>query len=352
MKKTFLAKVKDIIEKYQLLTVGDGVVIGVSGGPDSMALLHSLAALRAEFKLKLWVVHINHCLRGEEADREAAFVEELAGSWEVSSKVYRVEVKALAQQWRCSLEEAGHRVRYQLLEDWARECGCARIAVAHHALDQAETVLENLLRGSGLQGLGGMYYGRGSIIRPLLGLTREEINAYLAENRISFCLDSSNQKPIYLRNRIRLELIPHLVGQYNPKLIQALNRMSEIIRVENDLLEDLTSEAACRCVVPEGTEPATRTEPALYPSAARAVILLIPQLLAESIAIQRRLVRRILGEIGGGLRQFSYSHIESILELATNSTGGRRVYLPGNIQGRREYNRLVIEPRAVRRKKD
>jgi tRNA(Ile)-lysidine synthase len=352
MKMGLLEKVKTAIKEYRLLEPESGVVAGVSGGPDSMALLHCLVALRPEYKLQLWVVHINHGLRGAEADREAAFVAAQCANLAVPVKVYRVDVKAQAKQWKCSLEEAGHRVRYQCFAAWAKECGLERIAVAHHALDQAETVLENLLRGSGLPGLGGMDYRRDAIIRPLLGVTREEIDAFLAEKKIDYCLDPSNQEPIYLRNRIRLELLPHLVGKYNPKLVESLNRMSEIVREENALIEDLTTAAISRCTVPPPPEtPSSLETPPRFTNSERAV-LLIPQLLAEPKAIQRRLVRRLLGEVGGGLRKFNYQHIESVLELARNSAGGRRVYLPGNIQGRRDKNRLILEPRMVRRKKD
>ncbi len=352
MKTGFLEKVKNTIKEHRLLETGVGVVAGVSGGPDSMALLHCLVALRPEYKLQLWVVHINHGLRGVEADREAAFVAAQSANLAVPVKVYRVDVKAQAKQWKCSLEEAGHRVRYQYFAAWAKECGLERIAVAHHALDQAETVMENLLRGSGLPGLGGMDYRRDAIIRPLLGVTREEIDAFLAENKINFCLDPSNQEPIYLRNRIRLELLPQLMGKYNPKLVESLNRMSEIIRDENALLEDLTTQAVSRCAMPSSPETPSSLESTPGPADSDRAVLLIPQLLAEPRALQRRLVRRLLGKVGGGLRKFNYQHIESILELAQNSTGGRCVYLPGNIQGRREKNRLVLEPRMVRRKKD
>lgn len=352
MAKGFLEKVENTIKEHCLLEPGIGVVAGVSGGPDSMALLHILAALRPEYGLRLRVVHINHGLRGAEADREEAFVVAQSASLAVPAKVYRIDVGAQAKQWKCSVEEAGHRVRYQCFAAWAKECGCERIAVAHHALDQAETVLENLLRGSGLSGLGGMDYRRGKVIRPFLEVTREEIDAFLAQKGISFCLDLSNLEPIYLRNQIRLELLPHLTGKYNPKLVQSLNRMSKIIREENALLEDLTTEALTRCAVWSYPNNPFSLASHLKPADSDRAVLSIPRLLAEPKPIQRRLVRRLLGEVGGGLRKFSYLHVESVLELAQNPIGGRRVYLPGNIQGRREKGCLILEPRMVRRKKN
>ena len=337
----FLEKLKLTINRHMLIGPGDGVVVAVSGGPDSMALLHSLVSLREELGIRLQVVHVNHCLRGEEADQEAAFVQEIAASWDVPVKVYRVEVARLAQRWRCSLQEAGRRVRYQALEETAQALSCQRIAVAHHAQDQAETILENILRGSGLTGLGGMRYQRGPVVRPLLDLTREEIELYLKENQVPYCLDPSNQKLVYLRNRIRLELIPYLQEKYNPNIVTGLNRMAEIIRDDNDLLEELAAESAQRCLL--------ESESAL-PTGSAA--LSISQLLTEPVALRRRVLRRILGKLSGDLRQFSYDHIERLLELAVNPVGGRRIYLPGNLQGRREYNRLIIETRMVRRKKE
>ena len=347
-----LKKVQKAIDDHQLIQPGDGLVIAVSGGPDSMALLHLLVVLRPDWDLRLQVVHINHGLRGEEAEREAAFVEEISHQWSVPAKICRVNVYQQAQAWKCSIQEAGRRVRYQLLDEAALKHGCQGIAVAHHAQDQAETILENILRGSGPNGLGAMYYRRGKIIRPLQNITRTEIEAYLEANRIPFCLDPSNLKPVYLRNRIRLELLPHLEEKYNPNLIQSLNRMAEIMREENDLLDSLTQEAVTRCRIFDLFPEQNGGEGIRLKSGQETVVLLISSLLAEPKALQRRLVRQVLEEMVGNLREFTYQHIESILELAVNPVGGRKVYIPGNLQGRREKKWLIIEPRLVRRKKE
>lgn len=357
-------KIKYAIDNHQLLKVEDRVVVAVSGGPDSMALLHFLVNHCPELKLQLIVVHINHCLRGEEADQEAAFVQKRAAEWGVPAEIHRIEVGVLARDWKCSVQEAARRARYQLLEKVANLYRCQRIAVAHHADDQVETILENFLRGSGLSGLAGMYYRRGSIIRPFLGLTRDEIEVYLQENQIPFCLDSSNLKTVYLRNRIRLELLPFLKKEYNPNLISGLNRMADILRDENDLLERLAQETKNRCLLYEGIERYSEEDMLLDEigenknnqkkegiNKDKSVVLSIPHLLKEPLALQRRVIRLVLGDLGESLREFSYQHVDSLLELATNPVGGRKVYLPQNLQGRRDGHQLIIELRKVRLKK-
>ena len=196
--------VESYIKKNQMIQEGDGIIAAVSGGADSVCLLHVLAKLREKYSLKLEAVHVHHGLRGEEADRDAEFTRALCGRLKVSCRILYAGVKEYAKKHSLSEEEAGRILRYKLLEQEAesreQETGCpVKIAVAHHGDDSAETVLYNLFRGSGLQGMGGIRPVRGRIVRPLLCITREQILQYLDESGLEYCQDSTNQSWDYTR---------------------------------------------------------------------------------------------------------------------------------------------------------
>jgi len=325
-----LEKVKATIHRYGLLNAGDGVIVGVSGGPDSMALLHVLYSLREEYGLRLRVAHVHHGLR-EEADAEAALVEEISARWGLPCSVRRVDLRALAREKKCSLQEAGRWVRYKFMEEEAERWGCSRIALGHQAEDQAETVLEHFLRGSGLEGLAGMPYCRGKIVRPLLDVSREEIEAYLSERQIPWAVDASNLKPLYLRNRIRWELLP-VLKKYNPNIVETLLRMAEIIREEAAFLDEQTARAEGE-VVQEKSAPSGEGRVAVEVEKFK----LLPR------ALQRRVLRRAVTRRSGAPGKIEFQHIEALLELVYNPASGRVLHLPHGLQGRREYNWLYIE---------
>ncbi len=220
------AKAASYIKKYDLLRAGDRVVAGVSGGADSVCLLHVLVGLREELGLSVRAVHVHHGLRGEEADRDAAFVEKLAAEWDVPCRVVYADVRGYAAGNGLSEEEAGRLLRYRALREEAERMGGVgvKIAVGHQKEDQAETILHNLFRGSALKGLAGMapsaaMDGGICIIRPLLGVSRAEIRSYLAENGLSFCEDSTNDTADYTRNRIR-RLLPVIRHDVNAQAVE------------------------------------------------------------------------------------------------------------------------------------
>ena len=206
--------VRETIATHALFTPGATVVAAVSGGIDSMVLLDLLASLD-EYRLNLVVAHLNHLLRGEESDRDEAFVREAADRHGIPCIVRRIEVRQLAREQRLSLEEAGRVARHELLEQTLGETGARAVALGHHADDQAETVLMRLLRGAGSGGLSGMAHRSGWKVRPLLDAGREQIAEYARIREIPFREDSSNTDRRFLRNRVRHELLPLLVT-YNP----------------------------------------------------------------------------------------------------------------------------------------
>lgn len=216
------------IKKYNMLSNGDSVVVGLSGGADSCALLHFLCALRDEIGLEVYACHVNHMIRGDEADRDENFVRELCGKLSVSLFVRRVCVEKLARERKIGCEECGREVRYGFFEETAQKYD-AKIATAHTASDNAETVLLHMTRGCGIHGLCGIPPVRGRIIRPLLEATREDIEDYCTQNGLDYVTDSTNLTRQYSRNRIRLDVLPAL-KEINPAVVSALVRMCDNVR--------------------------------------------------------------------------------------------------------------------------
>lgn len=236
MSRIFLKRVKNYIFKEQLFSKGDRLVVGVSGGPDSVALVRVLLALQRNYALQLRLVHVNYGLRGQDSDRDERFVRKLAKERELPLQVYYYKGRGRSE---ASLRD----FRYQVLEQEREQAGFDWIAVAHHKDDQVETFLLNLIRGSGLQGLQGMRPKRDRIIRPLLAMERPEILAFLKALHQAYRIDKTNYETKYLRNRIRNKLLPLMVREYSPGIKQRLVDVAEHIRVEHELVEEISKQA-------------------------------------------------------------------------------------------------------------
>ncbi len=249
-----LSQIKRAIDRYHLVEKGDRLIVGVSGGVDSMVLLHLLNACREAFDLSLIVAHVNHGLRPVESEKEAELVQKEAARLGLPFEYVQFHVKEFQKTARLSPQEAARNLRFHFFFDMLQKHHAQKIALGHHADDQVETVLLRLIRGAGLQGLKGMLPIReGKVIRPLLDVWEEEIRSFAAEEKIPFLLDSSNLKKDYLRNRIRLSLIPLMEKEYQPNIKEVLLRNSAILREENDYLEK-GAEAAYRKVIREEGE--------------------------------------------------------------------------------------------------
>lgn len=227
-------KVSKTVAKYNMLKNGDTVVIGLSGGADSCALLHFLLSLREKMSLRLIACHVNHMLRGVEADRDETFVRELCKNNGVEFCLLKIDVAAEAKKRKVGTEQCGRDIRYAFFEETAKEFH-AKIATAHTASDNAETVIFNLTRGCGMRGLGGIPPVRNNIIRPLIEVTREEIEEYCRTKGCDFVTDSTNLTKEYTRNKIRLDVIP-VLKEINPSFEQTIAKMSERMRCEVDEL--------------------------------------------------------------------------------------------------------------------
>ena len=218
-------KAVNTVKKYNMLHSGERIVVGLSGGADSCALLHFLVSLRDEMNLTIYACHINHLLRGEESDRDERFAAELCQKYKVELLTLRADVKKEAEQRHISTEQCGREIRYQFFAETAERLN-AKIATAHTASDNAETVIFNLARGSGIAGLCGIPPVRDNIIRPLITVTRAEIEEYCAENHLSYVTDSTNLTHEYTRNQIRLDVVP-VLKNINPSLEASVSGMSE-----------------------------------------------------------------------------------------------------------------------------
>ena len=238
--KNVLDKIRKTVKEHNMIQPGDSIVVGLSGGPDSVCLMHGLWVLREELGISgLCPVHINHGLRGAESDGDQEYAARLCESLGAELQVFRFDVAAEAAAAGIGTEDAGRRLRYQAFEQVRKESGAQRIAVAHNYNDQAETVLMRIMRGTGLAGLAGIPYKRedGIIIRPVLDLKRSEIEDYCQKAGLNPRIDSSNKESIYTRNKIRLDLIPGIAQDFNPNIETALVRLSQQASEDNDFIQ-------------------------------------------------------------------------------------------------------------------
>ncbi|HHX77418.1 MAG TPA: tRNA lysidine(34) synthetase TilS [Firmicutes bacterium] len=329
-------KTRKFIKEHKLVSGGDKVLLAISGGPDSMALLEALFILSEELKISLHVVHLNHRFR-EEAQKEAEFVREKAQEKELPATILEYDVPGYRDINRLSSQEAARQIRYRLFRKVALETGANRIAVAHHSDDQVETLLLNLIRGTGLEGLKGMQPERDwqgvSIIRPFLALTRKEIESYLAANNIESCLDKSNLKETYFRNKIRLRLLPLLEREYNPNLRKGLLTLSRIVAETEAYMDEKTEEALTAVAKPFSGEEGEGL------SLNRRDFLGLP------LALQSRVLRKSLACLLPGLKGLSSRHIGSLRRLASGETGAS-INLAGGLKASLTYNAILITREA------
>lgn len=332
-------KVRQTIKEHHMLQPGDPVIIALSGGADSVCLLSLLADMKEKLDLKLMTLHVHHGLRGEEADRDAAFSQKISEAFHVPCHMIKADVKQYASENGLSEEEAGRLIRYQALEEtgknWEKETNRpVKIAVAHHSRDQAETILLNLFRGSGLGGLKGIPYVRENIIRPLLDADKEEILGYLEEKKLSWVNDSSNDTDHYARNRIRSHILPAVKEEITPGAEAGIVRAGYLAgmadaylkrQAEKWIREQVT--LSCdHCMVPD--EPFKQADP----------------------VIQLYSIMELLKQYAGSAKDLSLVHGEQTVKLFEKQTG-RRISLPYHLQAEKVYGGVKIRRCVVTGKK-
>lgn len=306
-----------------MIKPGMHVIVGISGGADSVCLLYVLKEYRKLVPCMLTAVHVEHGIRGGESMEDARFTEELCGRFQIPFHMVQADVTGLAAERKISLEEAGRVKRYEIFEQIRRELGAQRIAVAHNQNDQAETVLWNLVRGSGLTGLGGIRPVRGNIIRPLLFTQRREIEEILKKGGLTWRTDRSNLEQVYTRNRIRLSILPQMEQQLNARSVEHIAEAAERLQQVQQFVEHAAArgEAECIHLEPDG------------------VYVELPAFLQQEELIQRELLRRAMEKCAGGLKDLSSVHVEALLDLCSMDCG-HEIHLPGGIRGVREYDRI------------
>jgi len=327
--KNLVAKVKDTIFSHEMVAPQDKVVVAVSGGPDSVCLLDVLFALKDELQISLVVAHFEHGLRPGEDQQETEFVSRLAGSYGL--EFYTERASAGLAYGRGSLEERARKERYQFLTKIKEKVKAQKIALGHQLDDQAETVLMRLLRGSGPLGLGAIPPVRDAlIIRPLIKVSREEVQDYLRQKGILWMQDSSNLQPVHMRNRIRLELLP-MLKMYQPRILEVLARTAEIIREDENILVSQAQEWL--------DQNALRLKQ-------DQISIAIDKLSQLPKALQRRVLRCAIGHVGQGLRKISLKHLDLTLHMCFAKAPQGQIYLPGNLAVKKRYNQIIIAPKS------
>lgn len=322
------AKVLKTIQKYNMIIPNEKIILGVSGGPDSLALLYILVNLKEKLGCNFHIAHLNHKLRDKESDEDAEYVIKHAKMLNLPITVETFDVHNLIRQGE-SLESGARRIRYEFFENVINKVNADKVALGHNADDQAETVLMHLLRGSGTQGLGGIPPVRnGKYIRPLIEITRNEIDEYLKNINVIPRIDSSNQSLDYQRNKIRLELIPLLEKEYKPNIKKILWNTSQLLRSEDEVLNSLAMDIFKDCII-EQTD--------------RKVILQISKINQHHIALRRRIMRLAIKSLIGDLYEYDFDHIEIVLGLMDNLITGSVIKLPRNICVEKSYDALIIQ---------
>jgi tRNA(Ile)-lysidine synthase len=338
--------VRHAIEARGFLGAGERVGVAVSGGADSVALLLLLLELRKQLGVVLSVAHFNHKLRGKHSDTDEKFVAKLAAKHELAFHIGHADVAGNAKRNKANLEDTARRARYEFFESLVRSGQVDKVAVAHTADDQAETVLAHILRGTGIAGLGGIHPRVGNVVRPLLGVRRAELRAFLRSKKQTWREDATNRDMTRLRARIRKKLMPLLEKQFQPAVVEHLATLAELAREDEAFLERLVEDRVRRFVelgmssarIPvcellgfeaetetttEGTEDAEESE-------------------KRNVGVARRVVRQIARHVKPRGGQLNAEHVRAILELAARGENGKCLELPGELRVRREHDALVF----------
>lgn len=305
-------KVLKTIKKYNLIEKGDSIVIGVSGGPDSISLLNILNELKNEIGFKIYVAHINHMIR-EEADSETKYVQEFCKKLQIECFTERIDVIKIANELKKGTEETGRSLRYKFFDEILQKTNSNKIATAHNNNDKVETIIMNILRGSGTSGLKGIEAIReNKFIRPLIETTREEIEEYCEINNLNPKIDKSNNENIYTRNKIRNIVIPYIKKEFNPNIIKTINRLSEVATEENDYLEKIAKEIFEQIEITNNKEETQN-----------AILLDLKKFNNLELVIKRRIILYTINKLLLSIEGIEKVNIDDIIKLCNNNIGNK-----------------------------
>lgn len=323
-------KVRKTIREYNLIEKNDSIVVGVSGGPDSMTLLSILLKLKEEFNLKIYVAHVNHMLR-ENAIKDEEYVKEFCEKNNIEIFIKKANISEIAQKEKIGLEEAGRNVRYNFFEEVLKKTESNKIAIAHNLNDKVETIIMNTLRGSGVSGLKGIEAKRKKYIRPLIEVERYEIEKYCIENKINPRHDESNDENTYTRNKIRNIVIPYIKNEFNPNIIKTLNRLSEIIKEEDEYVQSET-EKIFKEILLTDEKNKIEFDPRKFNE--------------QEKVIQKNLILLAIKKVKGSTQGIEKVNIDDIIKLCNNNIGNKLIrptkQLEIGIKNKRIYIKNII----------
>ena len=323
-------KVRKTIREFNLIEKNDSIVVGVSGGPDSMTLLSILLKLKEEFHLKIYVAHVNHMLR-ENAIKDEEYVKEFCEKNNIEMFIKKANISEIAQKEKIGLEEAGRNIRYNFFEEVLKNTKSNKIAIAHNLNDKAETIIMNTLRGSGVSGLKGIEAKRKKYIRPLIEIERYEIEKYCIENKINPRHDESNDDNTYTRNKIRNIVIPYIKNEFNPNIIKTLNRLSEIIKEEDEYVQSET-EKIFKEILLTDEKNKIEFDPRKFNE--------------QEKVIQKNLILLAIKKVKGSTQGIEKVNIDDIIKLCNNNIGNKLIrptkQLKIGIKNKRIYIKNII----------
>lgn len=323
-------KVRKTIREYNLIEKNDSIVVGVSGGPDSMTLLSILLKLKEEFNLKIYVAHVNHMLR-ENAIKDEEYVKEFCEKNNIEMFIKKANISEIAKKEKIGLEEAGRNARYNFFEEILKNTESNKIAIAHNLNDKVETIIMNTLRGSGVSGLKGIEPKRKKYIRPLIEIERHEIEKYCIENEINPRHDESNDNNTYTRNKIRNIIIPYIRNEFNPNIIKTLNRLSEIIKEEDEYVQSKT-EKIFKEILLTNEKNKIELDPRKFND--------------QEKVIQKNLILLAIKKVKGSTQGIEKVNIDDIIKLCNNNIGNKLIrpvkQLEIGIKNKRIYIKNII----------
>ena len=323
-------KVRKTIREYNLIEKNDSIVVGVSGGPDSMTLLSILLKLKEEFNLKIYVAHVNHMLR-ENAIKDEEYVKEFCKKNNIEMFIKKANISEIAKKEKIGFEEAGRNARYNFFEEILKNTESNKIAIAHNLNDKVETIIMNTLRGSGVSGLKGIEPKRKKYIRPLIEIERHEIEKYCIENEINPRHDESNDDNTYTRNKIRNIIIPYIRNEFNPNIIKTLNRLSEIIKEEDEYVQSKT-EKIFKEILLTNEKNKIELDPRKFND--------------QEKVIQKNLILLAIKKVKGSTQGIEKVNIDDIIKLCNNNIGNKLIrpvkQLEIGIKNKRIYIKNII----------
>ena len=319
-------KFKRSIQKRKIIQKGDKIVIAISGGPDSIVMTHLLFRLKKIYNLELYGVHLDHCTRNGQSRKDANFVKNFLDKHSIKAFMFKKDVKKMAKELKISFEQAGRKERYKRFYEVLNKVNGDKIAIGQNMNDQGETILFRLFRGTGLDGLTGIDFEReGNIIRPILNIKRKNIEKYYKDKNLEVAIDHTNKEKIYARNKIRLDILPYIKRHFNENITESLFKTAELLTADKKLIDK---------VVDDYLKNKVKFKEKKY-------ILNTDEFNNQLKALKYRLIRKLIYELTGSLKNVSYEMVKGVINLADNNKTGKYKIIKG-VKFLIEYNKLKV----------